>query len=156
MASTKKDTHITNLAALEKAANGEIVALPGWTEEQPFVARLKRASLTGMIRAGKIPNPLIAAAQKLYEGLNKSRVSATFEETAKVMRLVVEEALAEPTMEQLKAAGLDLTEEQADQIYLYAIKGAKVLETFRSQPANRQPDPSGDDVQAAPQQPDGD
>ena len=41
------------------------------------------------------------------------------------MRLVVEEALAEPTMEQLKAAGLDLTEEQADQIYLYAIKGAK-------------------------------
>lgn len=44
MASTKKDTHITNLAALEKAANGEIVALPGWTEEQPFVARLKRAS----------------------------------------------------------------------------------------------------------------
>ena len=37
MASTKKDTHITNLAALEKAANGEIVTLPGWTEEQPFV-----------------------------------------------------------------------------------------------------------------------
>lgn len=60
MASTKKDTHITNLAALEKAANGEIVTLPGWTVEQPFVARLKRASLTGMIRAGKIPNPLIA------------------------------------------------------------------------------------------------
>ena len=59
-------------------------------------------------------------------------------------------------MEQLKAAGLDLTEEQADQIYLYAIKGAKVLEAFRSQPANRQPDPSGDDVQAASQQPDGD
>ena len=59
-------------------------------------------------------------------------------------------------MEQLKAAGLDLTEEQADQIYLYAIKGAKVLEAFRSQSANRQPDPSGDDVQAAPQQPDGD
>ena len=155
MASTKKDTHITNLAALEKAANGEIVTLPGWTEEQPFEARLKRASLTGMIRAGKIPNPLMAA-QKLYEGLNKSRANATFEETAKVMRLVVEEALAEPTMEQLKAAGLDLTEEQADQIYLYAIKGAKVLEAFRSQSANRQPDPSGDDVQAAPQQPDGD
>ena len=101
MASTKKDTHITNLAALEKAANGEIVTLPGWTEEQPFVARLKRASLTGMIRAGKIPNPLIAAAQKLYEGSGKSRANATFEETAKVMRLVVEEALAEPTMEQL-------------------------------------------------------
>ena len=156
MASTKKDTHITNLAALEKAANGEIVTLPGWTEEQPFVARLKRASLTGMIRAGKIPNPLIAAAQKLYEGSGKSRANATFEETAKVMRLVAEEALAEPTMEQLKAAGLDLTEEQADQIYLYAIKGAKVLEAFRSQSANRQPDPSGDDVQAAPQQPDGD
>lgn len=87
MASTKKDTHITNLAALEKAANGEIVALPGWTEEQPFVARLKRASLTGMIRAGKIPNPLIAAAQKLYEGLNKSRVSATLRKRRRLCAL---------------------------------------------------------------------
>ena len=156
MASTKKDTHITNLAALEKAANGEIVTLPGWTEEQPFVARLKRASLTGMIRAGKIPNPLIAAAQKLYEGLNKSRVSATFDEVAKVMRLVAEGALAEPTMQQLEAAGLDLTEQQVLLIYQYAIAGAKALEAFRSQPANRQFNSSGDDVQAAPQQSDGD
>lgn len=156
MASTKKDTHITNLAALEKAANGEIVALPGWTEEQPFVARLKRASLTGMIRAGKIPNPLIAAAQKLYEGLNKSRANATFEETAKVMRLVVEEALAEPTMEQLKAAGLDLTEEQADQIYLYASRGQKCWKPFVLSPQIVSLIHLGDDVQAAPQQPDGD
>lgn len=145
-----KNTHLTNLAALERAAHGEIVTLPGWTQDEPFVARLRRASLTGMIRAGKIPNPLIGAAQKLYEG-GKSRATATFEETAKVVRIVAEQALAEPTIAQLEAAGLDLTEEQTDQIYLYAIKGAKALEFFRAQSAGAHPDPSGDAVQSAPE-----
>ena len=28
----EKGHNVTNLAALEKAANGEIVTLPGWTE----------------------------------------------------------------------------------------------------------------------------
>lgn len=142
MASTKKDTHITNLAALEKAANGEIVTLPGWTEEQPFVARLKRASLTGMIRAGKIPNPLIAAAQRLYEG-GRSASKATFDETAKVMRMVVADALVDPKEAVLEEAGLELTEQQVDSIYMYAIRGPKALEAFRYQQEHRDADSSG-------------
>ena len=109
----------------------------------------------GLAESREKAKAIIMSGIVYVDGQKEDKAGTTFEETAKVMRLVVEEALAEPTMEQLKAARLDLTEEQADQIYLYAIKGAKVLEAFRSQSANRQPDPSGDDVQAAPQQPDG-
>ena len=122
MASTKKDTHITNLAALEKAANGEIVALPGWTEEQPFVARLKRASLTGMIRAGKIPNPLIAAAQKLYEGSGKSRATAKLDLGAYLKKAgVTRDALASragvsPTTITTACRKEPIMEAKADQI----------------------------------------
>lgn len=58
----KKNLKTTSAAALADIGKGELVELPGWTDDKPFVARLRRASLTGMIRAGRIPNPLIAAA----------------------------------------------------------------------------------------------
>ena len=91
----KKNLTATSVAALADIGKGELVELPGWTDDKPFVARLRRASLTGMIRAGRIPNPLIAAAQRLYEG-GRSASKATFEETAKVMRMVVADALVDP------------------------------------------------------------
>lgn len=136
----KKITGITELAA---CVNGEVIELPGWTADVPLVARLRRASLTAMITAGKIPNPLIGAAQKLYEG-NRSSAKPSFEETAKVLHLVVKDAMLEPTVEQITAAGLTLTEDQVNEIYFYATGGVKGLERFRALSANRQPDRSGD------------
>lgn len=139
----KKNLTVTSVSTLAEIGRGEIVELPGWTEDKPFVARLRRASLTGMIRAGKIPNPLIAAAQKLYEGA-RSASKAAFEDTVNVMREVVSEALMEPREAVLNEAGLELTEQQVAHIYMYAIQGAKALEGFRVQQAGRHPDPAGD------------
>lgn len=138
----KKNLTATSVAALADIGKGELVELPGWTDDKPFVARLRRASLTGMIRAGRIPNPLIAAAQRLYEG-GRSASKATFEETAKVMRMVVAEALVEPKEAVLEEAGLELTEQQVDAIYMYAIRGPKALEAFRYQQEHRDADSSG-------------
>ena len=139
----KKNMKSTSAAALADIGRGELVELPGWTDDKPFVARLRRASLTGMIRAGKIPNPLIGAAQRLYEGA-KSTSKATFEETAKVVRAVVAESLVEPTEDVLQQVGLELTEQQVDSIYMYAIRGPKALEAFRHQQEHRDADSSGD------------
>lgn len=150
-----KNLKLSSVTSLSEIARGELVELPGWMKDQPFVARLRRASLTGMIRAGKIPNPLIAAAQRLYEG-GKSASKATFEETAKVMRMVVGEALVEPREAVLEETGLTLTEQQVAQIYLYAIQGPRALEHFRAQSGYRDADSSGEDEPAAAQQPDGD
>ena len=47
----KKNLTATSVAALTDIGKGELVELPGWTDDKPFVARLRRASLTGMIRA---------------------------------------------------------------------------------------------------------
>ncbi|MGN1370180.1 MAG: hypothetical protein ACI4WX_15020, partial [Aristaeellaceae bacterium] len=139
----KKNLKATSVTALADIGKGELVELPGWTDDKPFVARLRRASLTGMIRAGKIPNPLIAAAQKLYEGA-RSASKASFEDTAKVVRTVVSEALVEPKETVLEEAGLELTEQQVDAIYMYAIRGPKALEAFRHQQEHRDADSSGD------------
>lgn len=150
----KKNLKLTNVTSLAEIARGELVELPGWTEDKPFVARLRRASLTGMIRAGKIPNPLIAAAQRLYEG-GRSAAKATFEETAQVMRTVVAEALVEPKEAVLEEMGLPLTEQQADAIYMYAVRGPKALEQFRAQQEHRDADSSGHAEPGEAQQPDG-
>lgn len=151
----KKTLKMTNVASLADIAKGELVELPGWTEDKPFVARLRRASLTGMIKAGKIPNPLVAAAQRLYEG-GRSAAKASFEETAKVMRMVVAEALVEPREAVLEEMGLALTEQQADAIYMYALRGPKALEAFRAQQERRHADPSVNAEPGEAQPPDGD
>lgn len=121
---------VMGAAALAEAARGEVLALEGWSEGKPFYARVKRASLTGMIRLGRIPNPLMGAAQRLFEG-SGSRASAGFDEIAKVVQLVAREALAEPTADELDALGLELTERQVAQIYNYALRGVAELRDFR-------------------------
>lgn len=153
--SKNQNLKVTSIAALSEIGKGVPVELSGWTEDTPFVARLRRASLSGMIKAGKIDNPLMAAAQRLYEG-PRSRASATFEELIKVQRLVVSDALVEPSEAVLKEAGLELTEQQVEQIYTYAIRGAKALEQFRALTENRDADTHGDIKQGEAEQTAGD
>ena len=141
--SKNQSPKVTSIAALSEIGKGVPVELSGWTEDAPFVARLRRASLSGMIKAGKIDNPLLTAAQRLYEG-SRSRACATFEELIKVQRLVVSDALVEPSEAVLKEMGLELTEQQVEQIYTYAIRGAKALEQFRAITEGRDADTNGD------------
>ena len=74
----------------------------------------------------------------------KSKASATFKELIDVQRLVVSEALVEPSEAVLKDLGLDLTEQQVEEIYTYALRGPKVLEQFRALTQNRHADQHGD------------
>lgn len=144
--SKNQNLKVTSIAALSEIGKGVPVELSGWAEDTPFVARLRRASLSGMIKAGKIDNPLMAAAQRLYEG-PKSRVNVPFEELIKMQRLVVSDALVEPSEAVLKEAGLELTEQQVNEIYNYAIGGAKALERFRNLTEGRDADTHGDTKQ---------
>lgn len=132
---------VTGAQTLEDAARGEVLALSGWTADRPFYARVRRASLTGMIRLGRIPNPLMSAAQRLFEGAG-SRAAAGFEDVAKVVQLVAREALVEPTAQELDAMGLELTEQQVAQLYNYALRGVTQLRSFRADGGD---DRGGDD-----------
>lgn len=133
---------ITTVASLKKLAQKtEVVILNGWDENTPFVCRLRRSGLRQMITAGKIPNPLMAAAQRLYEG-QASRASASIKDMLKVMDIVVDNALVDPKPEELREAGIELTEEQYSAIFTYAQRGIKAVEPFLFQPAD--PDDGAD------------
>jgi hypothetical protein len=138
---------ITTLASLKKLAHKtETVALIGLDEDTPFVCRLRRSGLRQMITAGKIPNQLLAAAQRLYEGAG-SKATANIKDMLKVMETVVDDALVEPKLIELREAGIELTEPQFGAIFNYAQHGIKAVQPFLFQPAD--PDAGADGAAVA-------
>lgn len=94
------------------------VELPGFGDGKPWKPKLKRLSLLGLARSGKIPNELLSAVTELYQyGTVKT---PDLKLAAETMYLIAGEALAEPTLTQLEEAGVPLTDEQLAAIYLYA------------------------------------
>ena len=94
------------------------VELPGFGDGKPWKPKLKRLSLLGLARSGKIPNELLSAVTELYQyGTVKT---PDLKLAAETMYLIAGEALAEPTLAQLEEAGVPLTDEQLAAIYLYA------------------------------------
>ena len=125
------------------------VELPGFGDGKPWKPKLKRLSLLGLARSGKIPNELLSAVTELYQyGTVKT---PDLKLAAETMYLIAGEALAEPTLTQLEEAGVPLTDEQLAAIYLYARRGVEALRPFRQEPAVPGHGADGAAVQAAPQ-----
>ena len=53
----KKNLTATSVAALHRYWQGRAGELPGWTDDKPFRVAPAARALTGMIRAGRIPQP---------------------------------------------------------------------------------------------------
>ena len=81
---TKTPAAVTPIAQMPSGFATEIVELPGWEPDQTVHFRLRRSNLRGLVTAGKIPNPLLSAAQRLYEG-GSSKSNASFADIVKVM-----------------------------------------------------------------------
>lgn len=136
-----------SLADAKARTQVQAVELPGFGDGKPWYARLRRVSLLGLARAGRIPNGLMAAVTELYQtGICKT---ADLTVAAEVMLLMAGEALAEPTLKQLTEAGVQLTDEQLTAIYLYAQRGVEALRPFRQRAAVSGALPNGADVRAA-------
>ena len=121
------ENKVTSLEEIKKlkAKDGEVIELPGFDENTPFTARVKRPSLMELCTKGTIPNPLLASAQRLFEGqIEKSTIVGYSE----VMRKVVEVALVEPTYSEVKDV---LTDSQIVVIFDYVLKGVVALLPFR-------------------------
>lgn len=145
---TKKVSDITQLTKL--VPKTEIIELEGWTEDAPFVCELRRSSLRLAITAGKIPNSLMAAAQRLYEG-STSNAKTTIKDMLNVMEIVVNDALVSPKYGDLKEAGLELTENQMSGIFSYAQRGIKAVQPFLYHPADPDDGDHGEAVEDAAQ-----
>lgn len=133
---TEKQLIVTTIEELKKAASGEIVELPSFSQNCPFVARVKRPSLLALVKKGKIPNTLLVRTNELFandgagfDPENKSLMSEMYE----VLELIAGETLVEPSLEDIHEAGIELTDEQLMFLFNYSQQGVKALESFRSE-----------------------
>ena len=124
-------SEVTSLAALSLYAQGQLVELPGFGEGQPFFARLRRPSILGLTKSGKIPNALLAAATELFTGKQDKDDPVDLAEIVGVVEVICESAFVEPTYQQIKDIGLQLTDEQLMAVFNYSQRGVKALEPFR-------------------------
>lgn len=130
-----KNLKVTSLSALKGYTEGQIVELPPFGENLPFVAKLRRPSLLALARQGKIPNDLLNTATELFEG--KSRENKVDTELLRqlydVIDILCEAAFVEPPYAALKENGIELTDEQMIAVFNYTQSGVRALKAFRSQ-----------------------
>lgn len=135
MARTSKTEQVTSLEQLKQYANGNIVRLPDFAEGQPFVAKLKRPSILGMAKQGKIPNSLLVKTNELFvqSGSLDTEENSMMQEIYDVIDLIADETFVEPTYKEIKSTGIELTDEQMMFIFNYSQQGVKALESFRTE-----------------------
>lgn len=124
----------TSIFDLQTYAKGTLVRFPDFAEGQPFVARVRRPSMLVLAKQGKIPNTLLTAANELFtkggsgmDGDSDSMLSDIYD----LCEIICEAALKEPTYQQIKDAGIELSDDQLMAIFNYTQTGVKALESFR-------------------------
>ena len=129
------DLKVTDINALKEIAKGEVVELPGFSST-PFIARMRQASLVGLVSSGKIPNKLLGLATALFNG-DTDKVSKHLEKKEgiegmhEIMTVMAEACLIEPSMADIREAGLELSDIQLTAIFNYSQRGVNALEMFR-------------------------
>ena len=135
MARTAKTEQVTSLEQLKQYADGNIVRLPDFAEGQPFIAKLKRPSILGMAKQGRIPNSLLVKTNELFvqSGSLDTEENSMMQEIYDVIDLIASETFVEPTYDEIKSTGIELTDEQMMFIFNYSQQGVKALESFRTE-----------------------
>lgn len=126
----------TTLSELEKYAGGAVVQLPDFADGMPLYVRMRRPSMLDMIAAGKIPNPLVDVAMKLFVRGGKgvpTDDAGQIKNLIELFHLFCEVCFVEPTYQQIKEAGLELNDEQLVSVSNFVQGGTKALERFRRQ-----------------------
>lgn len=148
------ELRVTTIEELQKYGAGQLVELPSFAEGMPFVAKLKRPSMMAMMKSGKIPNSLLSTANTLFS--NKQTEVAMeddnlYRDVFEITEILADAALVEPTYQQIKEAGLELTDQQYMFIFNYTQVGVKALEPFREEQAGTENNQSIQLVQGSPQ-----
>lgn len=129
---------VTSIEQLVKYSDGQIVELPPFAEGQRFVAKIKRPSMMGLIKSGKIPNSLLKTANSLFlkGGVSSEGDDKVLDNLFDVLDVLCEATFVEHKYKDIKEAGINLTDEQYMFIFNYTQSGVKSLEKFRKVEAN--------------------
>ena len=129
------ELELTSLDTLKVYAQGQLVELPPFAANQPFVAKLKRPSLLALTKVGKIPNELLTNATQLFEnpsgkeGYDQESVAKMYG----ILETICEASFVSPTYKELKELGIELNDEQMLFVLSYAQRGVSALRDFRTE-----------------------
>lgn len=142
---------VTTIDELAKYAKGTLVELPSFGDGQPFVARIKRPSMLALVKSGKIPNSLMSTANELFAGSSGSVIdvddNSAMTNLFEVLDVICAACFVEPRYDDIKAAGLELTDDQYMFIFNYTQQGVKALDSFRGQRESDIPNSNESNVQ---------
>lgn len=130
---------VTSIDELKSMSQGEIVKLPAFIQGQDFYAKLRRPSMLKMVKSGQIPNGLLRTANMLFAGgveKELDRDDEFMKDMFEMIDVLAEAVFVEPSWEELKNAGIELTDEQYMFIFNYTQEGVKALEPFRQDEEN--------------------
>lgn len=127
---------VTSISQLNEYAKGQLVELPSFGEGQPFFARLRRPSMLALAKSGKIPNSLLATANKMFDSSLDTKNENMLKDFYMVIETILEAAFVEPTYQEIKDAGVQLSDDQLIFVFNYTQQGVRVLEQFRSNGKN--------------------
>lgn len=112
---------------MREQMNEEKLTLSGFNGRGEWTVLARRPSILTLARLGKIPNPLLGAAAKLFSFGGKGS-EPSLKEVADTLHIVAEAALVEPAYETVKE---QLTDDQLMELYQYAKGGVDALNCFR-------------------------
>ena len=129
----EKVLKVTDFEKLKTMAGVREVEMPGFVAGETVVFRMKRPSLLSLASSGKIPNVLMGEVNKLFtEGISEETMDKdSMKELHEILELMANEALEEPTYQELKDNGIELTDEQLMFIYNFSQRGLTALFPFR-------------------------
>ena len=127
---------VTSISQLNEYAKGQLVELPSFGEGQPFFARLRRPSMLALAKSGKIPNSLLATANRMFDSSLDTKNENMLKDFYTVIETILEAAFVEPTYQEIKDAGVQLSDDQLIFVFNYTQQGVRVLDQFRSHGKN--------------------
>lgn len=137
MGTTKKQTKVTSLSQLKDYMNGAVVRLPDFAEGQEFYARLKRPSLLRMVQNGVIPNELLTKTNELFVNSDTLESDVDNErlmfDMMQIFEVVADATMIEPTYQELKDNGIELTDQQLMFLFSYSQQGVNTMSNFRGE-----------------------
>lgn len=144
------ELNTTTIEQILEYQKGQFVRLPDFSEGMPFYVRLRRPSLLNLVKTGRIPNTLVATANRLFngKGMDDTNLEA-MPEILGVLEVICEVSLVEPKYKEMKDAGIELTDQQMLAIFNYTQEGVKALEPFCEQPRNNPDNSDVPDVQSS-------
>lgn len=126
------DADIVDFSKLTKISDSKVVELPEFGDGTKFIARLRRPSMLKLCKTGKIPNSLLSQATSLFTDDRASK-KVGITDIYDICEIICEAAFVNPTYNEIKESGVELTDEQIMAVFQYAQGGVKALENFRNE-----------------------